>query len=226
MRCFEVLTREQIEKLFSDFYSLDSKEQQDAYIAGCIQAHIVQRRRPRKVPEVQDNNGNDANSGEDDNNTLPSKSANMYFHDKSFSYKVHIQQDNAIVEVPICQNAFLAIHAVTKGRLRTVQHALKLNQYSPRDMRGKHSNRPTAMPKPLITLIEYQINSFKSRQSYYSCRDNPKKFYLPEDLSVKSMHKMFLVEYQIQVPYRSYWKIFDTFNISFGYPHSDELTAE
>lgn len=219
MRCFKVLTREQIEKLFLHFYSLDSKEQQDAYIAGCIQAHRVQRRRSRKVPEVQ-------NNSRDDDNDLLSKSANMYFHDKSFSYKVHIQQDNATVDVPICQNAFLAIHAVTKGRLRTVQHALKMNESSPRDMRGKHSNRPTAMPKPLITLVEYQINLFKSEQSYYSCRDNTKKFYLPEDLSVKRMHKMFLAEYQIQVPYRSYWKIFDTFDISFGYPNSDALTVE
>ena len=35
----------------------------------------------------------------------------------------------------------------------------------------------------------------------------------------------FLDEYRINVPYKLYWKIFDTFNIAFGYPRSDTCST-
>lgn len=57
--------------------------------------------------------------------------------------------------------------------VRTV-HELIMNQHSPRDMRGKHSNRLMAKSQPLKTLIVYQIDLFKPRQSHYLFRDNQK----------------------------------------------------
>ena len=75
-------------------------------------------------------------------------------------------------------------------------------------------------------LIMSHISSFKPRQSHYSIRRNPhKKKYLPETLSVKEMHNMFLELYQIQVAYHTYWHIFtENFKISFGLPRSDTCT--
>ncbi|KAJ4430866.1 hypothetical protein ANN_19457 [Periplaneta americana] len=69
------------------------------------------------------------------------------------------------------------------------------------------------------------ISSFKPRQSHYSIRDNPQKLYLPETLTIKDMHKMFLGSYKINAPYKVYWRIFkEKFNISFGWPRSDTCT--
>ncbi|KAJ4442378.1 hypothetical protein ANN_03964 [Periplaneta americana] len=97
---------------------------------------------------------------------------------------VRVTKDGAVVDVPVCQNAFMGFHDITRGHLRTIQASLKNGQTSPRDSRGKHQNRPEFVPDEIELLITDHISSFKPQQSHYSIRDNPQKSYLPKTLTI------------------------------------------
>lgn len=64
--------------------------------------------------------------------------------------------------------------------------------------------------------------SFNGRGAHYFTKDSSKK-YLPEDLNVSKMHKLFKEKYpDVKVSYESYRTVFNNhFNISFGYPRTD-----
>ena len=164
---------------------MDSKNEQDLHLAGLISIDTVKQRRSRK------NNQEEKNTQDSDSDS--SLHGNTSSHDLSFYYKVRAKEEGTTttVEKPICQKAFMAFHGLTRGRLCTIQRSLKSHQLSPKDMRGKHHNRPRNVPEPVITLIEYNISMFKPRVSHYSLRDNPNKKYLPETLTVKKMHDIF-----------------------------------
>ncbi|KAJ8886271.1 hypothetical protein PR048_012480 [Dryococelus australis] len=72
---------------------------------------------------------------------------------------------------------------------------------SPLERRGKHVSRPNQKPIQVVSLVEDHVRSLKPRQSHYSLRQNPHATYLPETLSVKQMHAIFLDNYRIAVPY-------------------------
>lgn len=174
---------------------MHDKNEQDAHLSGLIEMKNVGRRRPRDTPE----------------NLRKTKCA-------CFSYKIRYNGD----EIKLCQDAFIKIHAVTPARIRRLQTSLVTVGKSPRDSRGLHENRPTKFPIELTTLIKIHIMSFQPRQSHYSRRKNPNMHYLPENLTVKEMHNMFISEYKINIPYKIYWFTFrNSFSIKFGFPRSD-----
>ncbi|CAG4941246.1 unnamed protein product [Parnassius apollo] len=81
----------------------------------------------------------------------------------------------------------------------------------------------TSMKKYPTISLDYS----PGRQSHYSLNDT-KKEYLPEDLNIKKMYKLYLDAYESQnhVSYETYRTIFNTeFNISFGYPRTDTCSA-
>jgi hypothetical protein len=119
----------------------------------------------------------------------------------------------------VCKTAFINLHGITSARLRRIQISLVMTGASPKDLRGRHKDRPTEYPTELLNLIEMHINSFQPRQSHYTRRKNPERMYLSESLTMKDMHRMFVAEYCLNIPYNVYWHIFRTkFNIKFGYP--------
>lgn len=169
------------------------KNEQDAYLASLISINHIQRHRKRK-----------------EGNNKP--------HCAAYSYKLRCFG----VEKSVCVKAFASIHAVTLPRLKRIQLSLVEKGCAPRDKRGKHNCRPRNYSKQAITLIMHHIRTFSPRQSHYSLRKNPNQMYLPSELTVKDMHKAFLQEYYLNVPYKMYWKVFKTkFNIKFGFPRTD-----
>lgn len=139
-------------------------------------------------------------------------------HSVAYYYKIRINGK----EEEVCHTAFLSLHGIPRGRLRRIQDSIRSSGMPPFDSRGKHDNRPSKTPDEILFLIRQHIKSFRARQSHYSRRDNPEKVFLPEELSVKKMHKMFLQEIHIQVSYHVYYNIFkNDFNISFGVPRTD-----
>ena len=184
------------ENLFSSFYKMESKNQQDAHLCGLVKMNDVKRRRARIRGNME-----------------RSKPHSCYF-----TYKV--RHDGK--EFPICKTAFLNIHAITPARLKRLQNSLVADGHSPRDLRGRHGNRHGMYPSCVIQLIKEHIMSFKPRQSHYSRRKNPDQVYLSEGLTVKDMHSMFLEQYFINIPYKIYWQTFKReFKIKFGFPRSD-----
>ncbi|CAG4995246.1 unnamed protein product [Parnassius apollo] len=97
---------------------------------------------------------------------------------------------------------------------------------APSDKRGK-SGSNKILDNNIKDLICNHIKSFKGRQSHYSLNDT-KKEYLPEDLNIKKMYKLYLDAYEPQnhVYYETYRIIFNTeINISFDYPRTDTCSA-
>nr|CAH7747679.1 unnamed protein product [Callosobruchus chinensis] len=169
------------------------KNEQDSYLAGLITINHIKRRRHR-------------NPG----NNRP--------HCAAYSYKLRCFG----IEKSVCVKAFASIHAVTLPRLKRIQLSLVETGIAPRDKRGKHDCRPRSYSKEAVALIQSHICTFSPMQSHYTLRKNPNQLYLPSELTVKDMHKAFLQEYYLNVPYKMYWKVFKTkFNIKFGFPRSD-----
>lgn len=59
-------------------------------------------------------------------------------------------------DVNICKDAFLSVHGISNDRLRRLRNHIVLQGRSTRDQRGKHANRPTKIPEPLVKVIEAQ----------------------------------------------------------------------
>lgn len=177
-----------------DFNNFASKDEQDSYLCGLIDICPIARKRPRKdEPEARKD------------------------HAATYSYKIRSEG----IDVPICHKAFLSFHGISKNRVTRLQQSLLLTGNSPKSKQGKHNTRPRMLPDCIKYLVENHINSYQARKSHYSLRDNPHRKYLSEDLSISVMHKHFLELYRINISYKSYWSVFNTFNIHFGYPRSD-----
>ena len=141
-----------------------------------------------------------------------------------------------LTELQVCKKAFYSIHGVTKHRVDRIASSLKIGISAPPDLRGKHMNRPNKMPDAILQNIENHINSFPRRSSHYSRDKNDRKFFLPTELNISKMHRLYLEKYENEVfqalqrgeeanskvTYDFYNRIFLlNHNISFGTPRSD-----
>ena len=187
-----------------NFYKLPSKEHQDSYLASLMSLECIKQRRSRQVTEEATAEDSSDSSVEDEGKV--SSKAKKFSHGGAFYYKVRVAGSggSGFQDIPVCRNAFTSFHGITRSRLRTVQSSLTNSGKAPLERRGKHVNRPNQMPNEIALLVEDHVRSFKPRQSHYSIRDNPKVLYLPETLSIKAMHRMFLDIYQIAVPYKAF----------------------
>lgn len=196
--CTDLLTNAEKSRLISNFNLLKDWNEQSCHLTGLISVDNVQRRRPRRDEIVA---------------TL---------RDNTFHYKVRIMRDNTVTELSVCQKAFISLHGISKKRLETVRNSLKSDGMSPVDKRGKHGKHVHKLSTETERNICAHIKSFKGRSSHYSI-NKTQKLYLPEELTVKKMFKMFQETHPTcSVSYETYRKIFNTkFNISFGFPRSD-----
>lgn len=136
----------------------------------------------------------------------------------------------------MCKKAFCSVHGVGAGRVDRIAAHIPQNVTCPSDRRGKHGNRPNAIPQELKEAIDQHIRSFPKRSSHYSRSKNIKRSYLSPDLSVKKMHELYLEKHEPEsyllliggkhcrprVTYDFYYRYFLTnFRLSFGSPRSD-----
>lgn len=73
---------------------------------------------------------------------------------------------------------------------------VKNNDFSPKDGRGKHNNRPNVHSQLIRSQIDTHINSFPARQSHYSRLKNGDTKYLSSDLSMASIYRLYLQKYE------------------------------
>lgn len=192
LQCFTNISEDNRKRLLHDFNLLNTRKEQSTYLSGLKDIMPVAQRRSRKAEyEAQ-------------------------LNDQSYKYKVRIPVDGHMVERNVCYKAFLSIFGISKKQLETLQKKLKAG--APQVYRrGKHTNRPKKHSELILRSIEDHIKSFKGRQSHYSLHES-QKVYLPDSLSVKKMHAMFMDKNpSIPVSYETYRKIFcNKFNISLG----------
>ena len=148
------------------------------------------------------------------------------FKDATYSYSIRVVRDNSVQEVKVCKNAFISINGISRGKIYYILNQMKQMGKPPSYNKGKHQNRPHKLSDATVEAVRSHIKSFKGRESHYSNKDSSKT-YLPEDLNVAKMHKMFEEKYpNVICSYESYRSIFNKdFNVSFGYPRSDTCST-
>lgn len=201
-KCFENVPEEARNRIIKNFNTLSSNNEQNSYLTSLISVLSVRRRRPR-------NNEEEAN-----------------LRSSSFAYRVRFNIENCFKEVVVCRQAFMSIHGIKKKKLSYIQNSLKLTGMFPKDKRGENKNHPRKFQPHVLRFVCDHIKSFKGRKSHYSMKDS-KRIYLPEELNIKKMFKMFCEMHpDVNVSYESYRRIFNTkFNISFGYPRTDTCST-
>lgn len=197
LKCMEKVSENSRRDILNHFNGLGSHNEQNSYLCSLISLANVQRRRPR-APECF-----------------------AKYHDSSYMYRVRIKKDNNFDEVQVCAKFFLAVHGISKSKLEYLQRSLKNSGVAPKDKRGgKNYKRLTT---DILDCVKSHIASFKTRQSHYSLKDNKNRSYLPEDLNIKKMYRMFLeINPTKRISYQTYREVFKKkFNIGFGYPRTD-----
>lgn len=123
--------------------------------------------------------------------------------------------------IPICQQAFLRILHVTKHRVQTIMaHFFKTGTLLPENRGGNHKQHKFG--EKLIAVKTF-INSFNCEEAHY-CRGKSKRFYLPAELSINKMFKMYNAQANENVKVkRGYFRtVFNNFyNLGFGSPRTD-----
>ena len=146
------------------------------------------------------------------------------------SYVYTIRKDGARVD--ICAKAFCAIFGIGKTRFEKLRRP-QLTM-TPEDKRGKHNQQRKIGKETRKKVIEH-IAKFHVVQSHYSREQNPKRKYLPENLSVRRMWLMYLAENEpeqvelikakqkctAEVKLHIYHEVLNKLNLKFGLPRSD-----
>lgn len=133
---------------------------------------------------------------------------------KMFTYAVQIGNEKK----DVCHSAFLSLFGITKDRVKRLRDLLVLGKI-PEDKRGK-SKTVNAMSSDEITAVISHISCFPAKESHYSSGIIK---YLPADLSVKKMFRLYKEKYPgTRIKYEYYNKIFrENFALRFGRPAVD-----
>jgi len=64
------------------------------------------------------------------------------------------------VEYNVCKKAFISVFGITMSRLNRLVYFIKSNNPSPKDLRGKHSNRANKIPDNCLKQLDDHTISF------------------------------------------------------------------
>ncbi|XP_055064736.2 uncharacterized protein [Misgurnus anguillicaudatus] len=133
-----------------------------------------------------------------------------------------LKEDTTIV--PVCQASFLSIFGVKKDRVQGVAKYWLENGKARPENRGGHRQKDEEAAKR--QKVRSHIQSFACKATRYARRGAPGRKFLPGDLSVAKMHRIFLEQNHQEVSYSLYWSIFVyEFNLGFGHPAKDVCAA-
>lgn len=140
-KCLENINENIRKQIFEKFRSFDTKNEQDAYLQGLIEAKPVQRKRPRT---------------ED-----PQKSKS---HSSTYVYWISHSEGKQ----KVCKDAFKSVHGVTADRIRRLTKLLAEGKV-PKDLRGL-SKPGNSKPREIIDKIKSHIGSFPVKEAHYTSR--------------------------------------------------------
>ena len=147
LKCFETVAESQRKRLFEGFWKTANLNIRNAYICGCVKVIEVAKRYTARGAESQ----------------------------RSNSRVFYVR--NGRVSTRVCKAAFLAIHAISNGRLEQALKAQADLGGSPHnDQRGSHPppNKTTEESLELVWELSWEhISSFSKYKSLYSRSDNP-----------------------------------------------------
>ena len=103
-----------------------------------------------------------------------------------FEYHIRLQNGTSIY---VCQKSFCAVRRINPKRVRVLPTV-------PVDKRGRYTPRPNAIPADVIEKVKQLIESFRCQRSHYSILENLHREYLPENLSIAEMYRLYVEKYQ------------------------------
>lgn len=199
-KCFEKINEVERAEILKYVNSLKTHDEVNLYLTGLVNILPIQRHR---VKDELDAN----------------------FRDVWYSYTMRVKRNDTVEEVKVCKNAFISMNGISRGKIDYILKQLKTTGKVPKYKKGKHDNRPHKLSDIVVEAIRNHIKSFKGRESHYSKKDSTKT-YLPSELNVAKMFKMFQEENDHVCSLESYRTIFNNeFNISFGYPRTDTCST-
>lgn len=121
----------------------------------------------------------------------------------------------------MCAKSFSSITNIKRTRLQNIAKEWQLNGSLRTEKRG--GRRVSKQREELKDKIRPHISSFKCRHSHYSRNNTNFRKYLPPDLSIRHMWRLFKHDNDnIGCKFSLYYKIFRSeFNLGFGNPRSD-----
>nr|CAH7725218.1 unnamed protein product [Callosobruchus chinensis] len=191
-KCMQQFTEEGKKDVMSKLYNRTTKNEQDTYLQGLMEVRPIQRHRIRNAENKRESKSN-------------------------FSYFVMKGRNR----IPLCKQAFISLHAISHWQVQRL-NTLLLAAKSPKDLRGRHNNRPRAICDEWIRKIKEHIDAFRVKVSHYSSKTIS---YLDAALDMKKMHNLFVnkhPELENIVKYEFYLEYFnENFNLKFGRPQVD-----
>jgi hypothetical protein len=123
--------------------------------------------------------------------------------------------------VHVCAKSFSSITNIKRTRLQNIAKEWQLNSTLRTEKRG--GRRVSKLREELKEKIRSHICSFKCRDSHYSRNNANCRKYLPPDISIRRMWRLFKRDNDnIACNFSLYYKIFRSeFNLGFGNPRSD-----
>lgn len=94
-------------------------------------------------------------------------------------------------KVEVCQTMFINTLAVSTRILKTAWKKYDGSVNIDEDRRGRHSNHKIIITGSMIQSVCDHVRAFTPVESHY-IRKNSQKLYLPGDLSIAKMHKLYL----------------------------------
>jgi hypothetical protein len=107
------------------------------------------------------------------------------------------------IDKEVCSVALATIFGIAQSRLRWKREHSANEGHSPKDMSGKHGNRPRKMKPEILNAIRKHI-SFPARQNHYTQQKNTEKVFLPETINIRKMHQMFIADSAKPCTYKQY----------------------
>ncbi|CAH2101311.1 unnamed protein product [Euphydryas editha] len=184
-----------VRKLHESFYRLKDKLKQDSFILKHVKGIKTKRRRPR------------------------SESRNYKPRGLQLKYMIYCRSQVQMMQV--CQKAFLQVLQIKRYRVENVIKNYHLHGKFPIEKRG--GDRMSHKFKDKKENVIKFIKTFKCSEAHY-CRGNSRRMYLPSELSINKMAKMYNDQAQenLKVKKLYFRAIFNTiFNLGFGSPRVD-----
>lgn len=115
---------------------------------------------------------------------------------------------------------FLYSTGVSKDRVSRVVKFFSQHGEARPECRGGTRNVDEKMEN--MQAVVQHVSSFMCKASHYACHGAPGRKYLPSDMSVTKMHRLFQEQNHRDISYSLYYNVFCTsFNLGFGHPAKD-----
>ena len=147
LKCFERVTQERREIVFGGFWELGDWTAQNAFLCGSVKVTSVKKRYAKK--------------GETSLHSRRNYSRQYYINDNGMSTRV-------------CKKAFLAIYAISSGRLSRALSKMQSVGSRQTDQRGRHEPE-NKTPEEDVQFVQAHIQAFPTESRHYCRKDNPNR---------------------------------------------------